>query len=187
MVDDALEQLLRVELPLSERVGDVVFEAPSSSWSAQLSRLTVNMFLYEVRRSSYPPQTPTQRVDASGRLERRPPQPMVALSYLVSTWAGSPRDEHQLLGEVVNRLATVSAVPAKYLPADVISPIQLSFGSDDRDRPREIWAAIGGQMKASFICVAHVAADSYPWSEAATAVQQVEVLMPPGHNGVASR
>ena len=53
-VDSGLEKLLRTRLPLPEEMGDVSFDAPSGTWSAQLSRITVNLFLYDIQRSSQP-------------------------------------------------------------------------------------------------------------------------------------
>jgi len=184
-VDDALEKLIRAELPLSDDAGDVTFDAPSSKWSAQLSRLTVNLFLYDVSRSNHPARSSTQRIDPTGRLERRPPQPMIALSYLVSAWAGSPRDEHQLLGEVLSRLTVTPVLPEQHLEHELASQVQLAVGGNDRDKPREIWVAAGGQVKASFILVATVAAESFDWAEAAAAVQEVSVLAAPVPEGVA--
>jgi hypothetical protein len=183
-VDDALEKLLRAELPLSEDAGDVTFDAPSSKWSAQLSRLTVNLFLYDVSRSNHPGRTSTQRVDPTGRLERRAPQPMVALSYLVSAWAGSPRDEHQLLGEVMSRLTVTPVLHETYVDHALASQVQLAVGANEKDKPREIWVAAGGQIKASFTLVATVAAESFDWHEAATAVQEISVLSAPVPEGV---
>ena len=51
-VDTGLEALLRKGLPLPETVGDISFESPSGTWSAQLSRITVNLFLFGVGRSA---------------------------------------------------------------------------------------------------------------------------------------
>jgi hypothetical protein len=45
LLEDGLEKLLREELPLPPQVGEISFDAPTRSWSAQLSRLTINLFL----------------------------------------------------------------------------------------------------------------------------------------------
>ena len=52
MIDAGLEALLRNGLPLPETLGDVSFESPSGTWSAQLNRITVNLFLFGVGRST---------------------------------------------------------------------------------------------------------------------------------------
>ena len=119
VVDESLERLLRAELPLPPEIGDISFDQPTGTWSAQLSRLTVNLFLYDVARSTQPSRSPIRRVVDAGNGgatgQRRVPLPMIRLGYLVSAWAGSPRDEHQLLGEVINRLSGLPGLPEKYL------------------------------------------------------------------------
>lgn len=178
-VDEGLEKMLRVSLPLPPEVGDITFDAPSNTWSAQLSRLTVNLFLYDVARSTHPSNAPLQRLDANGLRERRAPQPMIGLRYLVSAWAGSSRDEHQLLGDVVSMLAAVGAIPSEYASPSASSVVHLSVETDENNRLREIWGAIGGNLKASFTLLASVAADSFDWHTAAPRVETVTALLAP--------
>jgi hypothetical protein len=178
-VDEGLERLVRARLPLPEDVGDVSFEPPTGTWAAQLSRLTVNLFLYSLDRSAQPTRSPQARFDANGRPERRAPQPMIELGYLVSAWAGSPRDEHQLLGDVVSLLAGVAILPAEYAPAALNSSVTLVFGGDDLTRPRDIWQGVNGQLKACAILKATVAADTWDWQDEAPAVQRIAVLSSP--------
>ncbi len=160
-VDSGLEKLLRSRLPLPEELGDVSFDAPSGTWSAQLSRITVNLFLYDVQRSSLP-SAPSIRAMADGSGQRRRPQPMVQLGYLVSAWAGSPRDEHQLLGDVVSLLAGIDTLPDDVLPPGLDPPVRLALGDSD-NRAREIWSASGGTLKASCSLMATVPADTFDW------------------------
>lgn len=176
-VDEGLERLLREVLPLPPDLGDISFDAPTGNWSAQLSRITVNLFLYDVARSNQPVRAPTRRDDADGRAERRVPQPMVQLSYLVSAWAGSARDEHQLLGDVLSRLAGLSALPEEHLPSGLASTVQLNFGEDNGNRPRDIFSAAGAQLKASFTLLASVAADTFDWTAAAPPVERIAALV----------
>ena len=67
-VDTGLEALLRDRLPLPATLGDISFESPSGTWSAQLSRITVNLFLFGVGRSGQQPRPATDRV-VDGRKE----------------------------------------------------------------------------------------------------------------------
>lgn len=178
-VDDSVERLIRAALPLPPEIGDVSFDVPSSTWSAQLSRLTVNLFLYDITRSGHPSRSQVARMDANGRLERRPPQPMMQLSYLVSAWAGSPRDEHQLLGDVISRLAVIQTVPEEFLASEISSSVQLFLDEDPSNRPREIWGAVGGSAKASFTLQATAATDSFDWQLAPPLVERVSALVAP--------
>ena len=179
-VQDGLERLLRTALPLTEQQGDVVFDAPTSTWSATVNRLTVNLFLYDVARSDLPPRMDAPVRAADGTVARRRfPLPMVELSFLVSAWAGSTRDEHQLLGDVLTRLLAHPTVPTELAPAALASSVQLAVASDERNRPRDLWSSLGGQVRASFTLVATVAADAYPWQDAPTAVAGVEPQVSP--------
>ncbi|MCL2781856.1 MAG: DUF4255 domain-containing protein, partial [Actinomycetia bacterium] len=132
-VETALEKLIRQELPLPEDVGDVTFEAPTNNWSAQLSRVTVNLFLYNVSRSPHPARALMRR-DVNGGIQKRAPQPMVQLSYLLSAWAGSIRDEHLLLGDVVSRLIAVEGIPAALLPQELSTSVSFEFVDDSGNK-----------------------------------------------------
>jgi hypothetical protein len=176
-VDAGLEKLLRTRLPLPEEMGDVSFDPPSGTWSAQLSRITVNLFLYDVQRSNQPSAPSTRTADGSPA-QRRRPQPMMQLGYLVSAWAGSPRDEHQLLGDVVSIFAGVEAVPDELLSDELSSTVRLGLGDND-NKVREIWAASGGSLKASFSLMVTVAADTFDWELTPPSVERI--------SGMASR
>ncbi len=179
VVETGLERLLRAELPLPDDIGDVTFEAPTNNWSAQLSRLTVNLFLYDVARSNHPVRALTRRTGPNGTTERRAPQPMVQLGYLVSAWAGSTRDEHQLLGDVISRLTAIEQLPPDLLPMPLSSSVHLGFAEDDQNKVREVWSGLGGQLKGSFTLQVTVAADAFTWTEQAQAVERVEALTAP--------
>jgi hypothetical protein len=104
---------------------------------------------------------------------------MIELSYLVSAWAGSPRDEHQLLGDLVSRLGGISALPDEHLVAGLSSSVTLTMDEDPGNRPREIWSSVGGSVKASFTLRATVAADTFDWQPEAPAVTRIEALAAP--------
>jgi hypothetical protein len=173
-VDSGLEKLLRTRLPLPEEMGDVSFDAPSGTWSAQLSRITVNLFLYDVQRSTQP-SAPSVRASEGGPAQRRRPQPMMQLGYLVSAWAGSPRDEHQLLGDVVSILAGVELLPEDLLPDGLNSSVRVSLGDAD-NKVREIWSASGGSLKAAFSLMVTVAADTFDWELQPPAVDRISAM-----------
>jgi hypothetical protein len=173
-IDDGLERLLRAALPLPVDTGEVSFDAPSSTWSATVNRLTVNLFLYQVSRSPQPPRPAQNRPGPDGRVERRFALPMVELSYLVSAWAGAPRDEHSLLGDVVTVFLAHQVLPTEHLQRPPSSPVQLALAADDVNRPRELWSSLGGHLKASFTLTVTVAADVYDWRVAPPEVVTVE-------------
>ncbi|MEO9325443.1 DUF4255 domain-containing protein [Nocardioides sp. C4-1] len=174
-VDAGLERMVRERLPLPEEIGDVVFDAPTSTWSAQLSRITVSLFLYDVRRSSQPSRSATVRVGDDGRGLRRRPQPMVELGYLMSAWAGSPSDEHQLLGDLVSMVAATDSVPPELFPAELTTSVTLAMG-DDRHTGRELWTGIGGGLRASAPIVVTVGADTFDWELQAPPVERISAM-----------
>ncbi|EYR62626.1 hypothetical protein N866_06730 [Actinotalea ferrariae CF5-4] len=178
-VEEGLESFLRAALPLSREVGDISFEAPSGTWAAQVNRITVNFFLYSVSRSPQPPRPAASRTGADGRLEQRAPLPMVQLSYLVSAWAGSTRDEHQLLGDVLTRLLAAQVLPPEHLATPLSSGVQLTLAVDELNRPRDLWGGLGGTLKASFTLHATVASDAYAWRTAAPGVSAIEGMAAP--------
>jgi hypothetical protein len=176
-VDQGLERLLRQRLPLSEQVGDVSFEAPNDTWAASLSRLTVNVFLYQVERSGQPSRAATVRPGEDGPSYRRRPQPMIELGYLISAWAGSPRDEHQLLGDIVSLLAGTSILPEEVTPPGLNSTVSLALGGELK--ARDIWQGLGGKLRPSLIVTATVAADTWDWELQAPLVDRLSVLSRP--------
>jgi hypothetical protein len=175
-VDESVEKFIRDRMALSDELGDVTFEAPTSNWSAQLSRITVNLFLYDVGLSSQPSRTAIRRVSDNGVAQTRAPQPMVRLGYLVSAWAGSSRDEHQLLGDLVSLFAAPTQIPAEHMVGNLSSTIQLRMVSDDVNRPRDVFAGSGGQLKAAFTLEATVASDSYEWEGEAPRVDRIVAM-----------
>lgn len=173
-VEDGLEAFWRATLPLPREVGDVSFETPASSWSSQVNRITVNAFLYGISRSAQPPRPAAARATGAGA-QQRAPLPMVQLDYLVSAWASVVRDEHQLLGDVMSRVLAHQVLPPQYLsaPLALASGVQLAVVQDQGNRPRDLWGALGGQLRASFLLMVTVAGDAFDWEAAPPAVTSV--------------
>ena len=88
-IDSGLEAMIRADLPLPPELGDVSFDPPSGTWSAQLNRITVNLFLFGVGRSPQPPRPFVDRPGERGMVQRRPQLPMLQLNYLLTAWAGT--------------------------------------------------------------------------------------------------
>jgi hypothetical protein len=176
-IDQGIERLLRTELPLGETVGDVSFDAPSSTWSAQLSRITINLYLFALGRSTQPVRHAVDRIGANGRPERRRPLPMVELGYLVSIYAGSTRDEHQLLGDVLTLFETNATMSPTLLPPDFESTVQLQLALHDHARIKDVWNGVGGHLRPSFELVVTTALDGLPFEELAPRAERIEALI----------
>ena len=52
LLDETLEAFLRAEVPLPARQIDVSFSAPDSEWGAAVTKPTVNLFLWDVKRNT---------------------------------------------------------------------------------------------------------------------------------------
>lgn len=179
VIDSGLEALIRDRLPLPASLGDVSFDPPSGTWSAQLSRITVNLFLFGVGRSPQPPRPAVDRVTDAGVRQRRPQLPMIELHYLVSAWAGTVRDEHQLVGELLSHFLLHQVIPGDYLPDTVISPMQLAVAPHDNNRAKDVWSTVGGSIKPSFEAVVSTPIDALPYIDLPPQVERIESLLAP--------
>lgn len=178
-IDHGLERLIRASLPLAEEVGDVSFDPPDRSWGAQLSRITVNLFLYDVTQSSQPARPAEERVRADGRIERRAPLPMIKLSYLVTAWAGNTGDEHQLLSEVLAALATHQTIPREHLDEEFPISVQLSLSQREGRRPGDLWSSLEGRLKPGLEIDVTVPLTSQAWRLAPPPVDRIAGLVAP--------
>lgn len=172
-IDQALERLLRTHVPLPPDVADVSFEAPDGNWGSSLSRITVNLYLFDLGRSPQPRRPPAERVREDGRIERRQPLHMLRMYYLVSAWAGSTSDEHQLLGDLIACVLANESLPPEYLSVELPAPVQIGLGDRDGRRPGEIWSGLHGRLKPAFELEVTVALDA-AWTLAPTQVTAVE-------------
>lgn len=148
LIDQALERALRAEVPLPASV-DVSFAVPDKRWGTAITKPTVNLFLWDVRRDKRSAHFGARPgVDADGRATLRPMDPDVVFRYLVTTWAGDPGDEHQLLGSVLRMLLRTSAIEQEHRPDDliVVGDILLDVASGD-GRPNDFWSSLDGQLK----------------------------------------
>ncbi|HEU5268932.1 MAG TPA: DUF4255 domain-containing protein [Jatrophihabitans sp.] len=179
LIEQGLEKLVRTSLPLPEQVGGVSFEPPSRTWAAQLSQITVSMFLFGIGRSAQPARPVPDRTGPDGQLQRRRPVPMVELNYLVSAWAGKVTDEHELLGEVLGCFLTHQALPEEFSAPGLLSSVQIALASNDISRAKDVFTSVDGSMRACFEIVLTTALDTGAWADAAPRVQRISALTAP--------
>ncbi|MCU1595531.1 MAG: hypothetical protein JWO12_2923 [Frankiales bacterium] len=178
-VDQGLAALLRVALPLPEETGDISFDVPDRSWGSQLSRITVNLYLFDVASSAQPPRPAQDRVRADGRVERRARLPMVQLSYMVTAWAGSVPDEHQLLSECLSLFVSHQVLPADLLPEPLAGSVQLALAQREGRRPGDLWSGLEGRMKPVLELQVTLPVETEPWVLAPPAVERIAGLVAP--------
>lgn len=149
LVDDTLESLLRAEVPLSRDV-DVSFDVPDTTWGAGVTKPTVNVFLYDVRRNPGRQQSGWAVGNQDGRTVRRQPVHHVDCRYLVTVWAAEASDQHQLLGALLATLLDDGPVPSPHLagPLAALRPAPVLSAAWPTERePFEFWSALGGQLR----------------------------------------
>jgi hypothetical protein len=164
LLDESLEAFLRAVVPLPKREIDVSFEAPDSDWSARVSRPTVNLYLWDVRRNLGQRDGGMEVVyDEAGRAQRRPPLPRVDCRYLVTAWTSEVRDEHSLLGVTLAALLLHPVIEPRYLAgpyAGVVPVPTLEVAASDGRDNSDFWSALGGQLKPGLDLVVTATVDS---------------------------
>lgn len=114
-IDETLEAFLRASVPLSAVDIDVSFVPPDDEWSAKLTRPTVNLHLWDVRRSVQRAVTGVEKFERDGVAMRRLALPRAELRYVITAWTSDPSDERALLGATFVALLAHSDVPADYV------------------------------------------------------------------------
>lgn len=116
-VDESLEAFLRAATPLSAVDIDVSFESPNDEWASKLTRPTVNIHLWDIKRSANRAVTGVETADRDGVMVRRMALPRVELRYFVSVWTTEHEDQRALLGSIAVALLAYSEIPAPYVAA----------------------------------------------------------------------
>lgn len=184
LLDEALEALVRAGLPLDRHDVDVTFDAPTGDWAAALTRPTVNLYLWAVTPSASGAEAGMELREHEGRLVRRAPLPQVDCSYLVSTWAAEPSDEHQLLSALLAIVLTNADLPSALLPEALanVRPwprLSVSRAGDDR-RTTDVWSALGGRLRPAVDLVVTVPLEAAILTEAGPPVTTREVVVTAG-------
>jgi len=165
-LDETLRDLLREDLEAHGFEGvDIAFDAPSRDWSGQLSKPTVNIFLYDLRESETMRTSEWSRMQgADGRtFEGRPPMVMEA-SYAVTAWTQAVEDEHRLLSQVLAIFFAYPEIPQDKLNGRLANgsqqwPIKARIGQGKGEKS-DFWSAIGGQYKVSLDYVVRMSVES---------------------------
>lgn len=182
-VTESLEALLKqpgLPPPLSDAA--IRFDRPTDPYS--LDQTTVNLFLYEVRenlelRSNEPVK---RRIGGASFIE--PPPYRVACTYLVTAWPVDgpdlPKQEHQLLSQVLQLLAGTPTIPPAFLTPNLLlqePPLPMLIVQPDGIRnPAEFWAAIGNRIKPSLLLDVTVSLEVFATAEF-PAVKTSEIRM----------
>lgn len=175
-VDTALESFLRREAGLPAHEVEISFDPPDKAFAGAVNRPTLNAFLWDVRRNgSYTSTGIVSRRDGDGKLERRGSAPYVDLRYFVSAWAADRRDEHRLLGQVLQCLLVHSVMPAEDMPATMseLATIDIRLATRDTRKPDSFWGAIDGKLKTGIEIELTLPVDVFAWVPTAPEVTEI--------------
>jgi hypothetical protein len=188
-IDEAIETFLRRAVPLPEAVADVSFAAPDRAWGAGVTRPTVNVFLWDIRRNQAMSTTGLGQQYSDGHQAlRRPTDPVVDLRYLVTAWASEQRDEHQLLGAVLRCVLANSALGGTDLPRALADTpfVKLALASEETRVPGEFWSSLDGRLKPGLQVVVTLPVGAFEWVPAGPPATSVSVTAKPFANGATS-
>jgi hypothetical protein len=175
-IDASLEALLRAAVPLSATDVDVAFDAPSREWSGKLNRPTVNLFLWDIKRTTGHARTGVETVVRNDQPMRRMVLPRVELRYLVTAWTSEHRDERALLSELLRVMLTYQEIPEAYIAAGLadIAPPTLMVARTGETQV-DIFKTLEGQLKPALDVVVVTEVDTGGGTPLAAPVTDVGV------------
>lgn len=184
LLDDALESFARSRIGFDDQALDVSFAAPDGPWSATLVKPTLSFYLWDVRPSETHALAGMELVERDGVQYRRQVLPRMALSYLLTGWSTDERDEHQLLGALLQAFLVPGDLPVEVLPAPLASvqpAPSYTLASPRSDGRADFWSALGGRYKPGLDLVVTTAVDPAVLVAAGPPVERVEVTVTDRH------
>lgn len=178
LIDAGLEAFLRSTVPLGAEDVDVSFEPPDRDWSAKLTRPTVNLFLWDLRKSASRARGGMEELEQDGRLVRRLALPRVELRYLVTAWTSDHGDERALLSGVMRAILAFNELPKVYLPDQLheLPPVAMFMPRTGEDQV-DVFKALEGQLKPGINLVVVSAVDTGVFTEAGPPAEAFEFRM----------
>jgi hypothetical protein len=179
-IDASLEAFLRAVVPLPKRDVEVAFDAPDRDWGTGITKPTINLYLWDVRRNLDEREAGMTLADEDGRRVRRRPDPRVDCRYLVTAWTTETRDEHALLGRVLTAVLQHGELPGEHLHgayAEVRPLPRLSIGTADERDQSDFWSALGGQLKPGLDLTVTATVDAAIVTEVGPPVETREVTV----------
>ncbi|MET9604155.1 DUF4255 domain-containing protein [Streptomyces sp. NPDC006512] len=169
---------------------EVSFEAPTRDWAARRNAPVINTYLYDIREEVARRQRGQTAVrdDLDVVVRRRQPPRWFRLSYLVTAWTKTPRDEHRLLSAVLATLLPREVLPPDELPGSLRTlglsvPLTVAGTQTEARSLAEIWSALGGELKPSLDLVVTAPFPAFPEYDAGPPVTEGATLRVAGPDG----
>lgn len=145
-VDETLEKELR-QGPLKGVHTEIAFETPNSDWAARRSGLCVNVFLHSLEEDGSQRQAgEISVVDEQGVVVgHEQPTRYFRLGYALTVWGQSPRDEHSMLGTLLEwcvRTEHLTPAPGPTVPGPLT--LKLRETPEGVESPaQKLWSGLG--------------------------------------------
>jgi hypothetical protein len=169
-LDETLRQLLIDELPVKNGELDISFEQPKRDWSSRISKPTVNLFLYDLRENNVLRRHQWERLNgdpAAGLAQMKRTPLRIDCSYVLTTWAADPLDEHRLMTRAMMTLFRFPVLPEARLVGSLQHPpydIKARLAQHDvLTESSDLWNVLDNEMRPSVSYVITLALD--PWQE----------------------
>ena len=161
-INDTLKEFLQKELR-GDFKPDISFEQPKREWSTRIPRLTLNMFLYDIRENQKlrqaQPTWVTQTNPETGRPEQRRKPAHIDLHYLISAWGETTEDQHALISATLMVLLRYPVLP---ISQDSLLAVYLGESSaqiplmvaqyEELTNPTDIWNVLDNEIRPSITC-----------------------------------
>ncbi|HSL74021.1 MAG TPA: Pvc16 family protein [Ilumatobacteraceae bacterium] len=177
-IDESLESFLRATVPLSATDVDVSFDAPDREWSAKLTRPTINVFLWDIRRSASRASSGIRTREVDGLITRQPVPPVLELRYVLTAWTADLGDERALLAGLLRSLLANGEVPREYL-GDAFAGLEqpsIAIARSGEDH-MDVFKALEGQLKPGLNLVLTTEFDTGVSLPVAPIVREIETAI----------
>ncbi len=170
-IDEALRRLLIREIDIHGNEVDIQFDAPNRGWSSRLSKPTINLFLFDIRKNlrlrGAEQFTAIAHDDGTSEVHVNPVR--MDLRYLMTAWVKEAEDEHLLLSS-----ALIGLLRNPFLPTDLYTerlqsqpgpiPIEVAaFPPEDGpvDKFTEIWGVLDNELQPGVLVTVTISIDPY--------------------------
>ncbi len=160
-LDDTIAELLTKRAPDDSELASaqVSFDIPDAKWRGQVSKLTVNCYLYDIRENAAlrTHEPLLQRNADRTRANRRVPPARIDCAYCITAWSPalseSVAEEHRLLSQVLVVLLKHPTIPSDVLKGSLDNqippyPTVIALPDGVKNQP-EFWGALDQQLKPS--------------------------------------
>ncbi|KJY42089.1 hypothetical protein VR41_09350 [Streptomyces sp. NRRL B-1568] len=169
---------------------EVSFDVPTRDWAARRNAPVINAYLYDIREDASRRQggRAAVRDERDIVVRRRRPPRWFRLSYLVTAWTKTPRDEHRLLSAVLATLLPHELLAAQQLPGalgrlGLSVPVTVGSVRAESRSLAEIWSALGGELKPSLDVSVTVPIPAHPEYDAGPPVTEGAAVRVRGVDG----